>query len=213
MEQVQRDGRLVRGQRTRDAVLDAAVSLASVHGLQGLSFGRLAEYLGVSKSGLFTHWRDKEHLQLDTIEWARSQWSTHVIAPALSTPAGLRRVLALHEARLAFYSEGALPGGCFFLAAQTEFDDRPGPVHVKLAESINAWLDFIRSLVDEAIELDELHLDVDAGQLAYEIDALGESAVVQSRLVGREITYARARRAVLERLRAHATDPAILPEV
>ncbi|MFC5746081.1 TetR/AcrR family transcriptional regulator [Actinomadura rugatobispora] len=206
------DGRLLRGRRTREAVLDAAVALASVHGMEGLSFGRLAQHLGVSKSGLFAHWKEKEHLQLDTIDWARRQWTDRVVAPALRTPPGLRRVFALHEARLAFYADGALPGGCFFLAAQTEFDDRPGAVHTRLAESIHDWLAFIRSLLDEAIALGELPGHLDTGQLAYEIDALGESAVIHSRLVGREITFTRARRAVLERLRGHATDPDALPE-
>ncbi|WP_067473755.1 TetR/AcrR family transcriptional regulator [Actinomadura hibisca] len=206
------DGRLLRGRRTREAVLEAAVALASVHGLEGLTFGRLAEHLGASKSGLFTHWKDKEQLQLDAIGWARRQWTAQIMEPALRAPAGLRRVFALHEARLAFYANGVLPGGCFFLAAQTEFDDRPGPVRARMVESLHDWLAFIRSLLDEAVALGELPDHLDTGQLAYEIDALGESAVVHSRLVGPEVTYTRARRAVLERLRGQATDPAVLPE-
>jgi AcrR family transcriptional regulator len=206
------DGRLQRGQRTRETVLDAAVALASVHGLEGVSFGRLAQHLGTSKSGLFAHWKDKEQLQLDVIDRARRQWTEHVMAPALRVRPGLRRVFALHEARLTFYANGVLPGGCFFLAAQTEFDDRPGVVRSRTAESLHDWLEFIRSLIDEAVALEELRSHLDSGQLAYEIDALGESAVVHARLVGHEVTFARARRAVLERLRTLATDPAILPE-
>ncbi|WP_043619178.1 TetR/AcrR family transcriptional regulator [Nonomuraea candida] len=206
------DGRLLRGRRTREAVLESAVALASVHGLDGLTFARLAEHLGVSKSGLFAHWKDKERLQLDAVGWARRQWTEHVMGPALRAPAGVRRVFALHEARLAFYAGGALPGGCFFLAAQTEFDDRPGAVRARLAESLHDWLGFVRSLLDEAVTLGELPAGLDTGQLAYEIDALGESTVVHARLVGHDLTYARARRAVLERLRGLATDPAVLPE-
>ncbi|MFB4317358.1 TetR family transcriptional regulator C-terminal domain-containing protein [Actinomadura sp. 21ATH] len=206
------DGRLERGRRTREAVLDSAVALASVHGLEGLTFGRLAEHLGMSKSGLFAHWKDKERLQLDAIGRARRQWTARVMEPALRTPPGLRRVLALHDARLAFYADGTLSGGCFFLAAQTEFDDRPGAVRARLAESLRDWLAFVRSLLEEAVALGELPDHLDTGQLAYEIDALGESAVVHARLVGPEVTYPRARRAVLDRLRALATDPAALPE-
>ncbi|MEV6908430.1 TetR/AcrR family transcriptional regulator [Amycolatopsis sp. NPDC051071] len=206
------DGRRMRGQRTREAVLDAAVALASVHGLHGLSFGLLAEHLGTSKSGLFAHWKDKEQLQLDTIDRAREQWTREVMAPASHAPAGVRRVFALHEARLRFYADGVLPGGCFFLAAQTEFDDRPGPVRTKTAESLEVWLRFIRSLIAEAISLGELADQVGAGQLAYEIDALGESAVIHSRLSDRETAFTYARHAVLDRLRARATDPTLLPE-
>ncbi|NRN69290.1 HTH-type transcriptional repressor ComR [Kibdelosporangium sp. 4NS15] len=193
-------------------MLDAAVALASVHGLEGLSFGQLAEHLGTSKSGLFAHWKDKERLQLDTIDWARRQWTDCVMAPALRTPPGVRRVFALHEARLAFYADGMLPGGCFFLAAQTEFDDRPGTVHARTAASLHDWLEFIRSLIDEAVALGELPDHIDTAQLAYEIDALGESTVIHSRLVDRDATFTRARRAVLDRLRALTTDPALLPK-
>lgn len=82
-----------------------------------------------------------------------------------------------------------LPGGCFFLAAQTESDDRPGAVRTRAAEAIGEWLGFIRSLIEEAVALGELTADADPGLLAYEIDALGESTVVRSRLVGREVTF------------------------
>jgi AcrR family transcriptional regulator len=207
-----RDGRLERGRRTRETVLREAVALASVHGLDGLTFGLVAERLEMSKSGLFAHWRNKEQLQLDAIEWAREQWAAEVAAPALRRPAGLRRLFALHEARLAFYAGRVLPGGCFFLAAQTDFDDRPGAVHARVAETAADWLGFIRSLIEEAVARGELADRVDPAQLAYEIDALGEATVVHSRLIGSENAFRYARRAVLDRLRGLAPDPAILPE-
>ncbi|WP_336205048.1 TetR/AcrR family transcriptional regulator [Nonomuraea sp. LPB2021202275-12-8] len=207
-----RDGRLLRGERSREAILGQAVSLASVHGLGGLSLGRLAEAAGVSKSGFFAHWRDKEQLQLDAVEWARLQWIEHIVQPALQAPAGVRRVLALHEARLRFYADEVLPGGCFFFVAQVEFDDRPGPVRDRIAKALAGWVGFIEQVVEEAVALGELSADTDPGQLAYEIDALGEAAVTHARLLDRDAAYRRAHRAVLQRLRALATDPALLPE-
>ncbi|GAA4518731.1 TetR/AcrR family transcriptional regulator [Nonomuraea ferruginea] len=90
------DGRRLRGQRSREAILDQAVSLASVEGLDGLSLGRLATTLGISKSGFFAHWRDKEQLQLDAVDWAARQWTEQIISPALRAPAGVRRLFALH---------------------------------------------------------------------------------------------------------------------
>lgn len=193
-------------------MLDASVSLASVHGLNGLSLSELADHLDVSKSGLFAHWRTKEQLQLDTIDHARRQWTERVIAPALAAPPGLRRLFAVHEARLAFYADGVLPGGCFFLAAQTEYDDRAGAVRERVGEAVNEWLGYIRSLAEDAVVRDELSADVDTGRLAYEIDALGEMAVIHSRLVDHDDTYRYARQSVLDRLRHLAADPTILPE-
>lgn len=209
------DGRVARGTRTRNAVLDAAVSLATEHGLDGLSLGKLAEHLAVSKSGLFAHWRSKEELQLAAIEHARAQWVAQVVAPALRAPRGVRRLFALHECRLGFYSRpDALPGGCFFANAQFEFNARPGVVRDRLAAAETEWLDLLERLATEAVDMGDLRRDVEPGQLAYEVDAMGVAAVVQSRLLypTNPGAYVRARRAVLDRLRPLCTDPTLLPE-
>ncbi len=216
MTATKEDGRRARGQRSREAILAQAVALASVHGLDGLTLGRLAEAAGVSKSGFFAHWRDKEELQLDAIAWAHRQWVDLIVRPALLEPAGLRRLLALHEHRIRFYTDGILPGGCFFFAAQVEYDDRSGPVREAVARALSDWLAFLERLVAEAVALGELPEGTDTAQLAYEIDALGETSVTHARLLrhgdDEPRAYAMARRAVLHRLRGLATDPSLLPE-
>ncbi|GGO11752.1 TetR family transcriptional regulator [Microbispora rosea subsp. aerata] len=206
------DGRRLRGLRSRETILRQAVELSSVEGLDGLSLGRLATATGVSKSGLFAHWRDKEQLQLDAVDWAVRQWTEQVVAPALRAPAGVRRLFALHEARLAFYGEGVLPGGCFFFATQAEFHDRPGAVRDRLSLAMREWQGLIVRLIREAVTLGELADDVDPAQLAYEIDALGEAVIIHSRLHDGAQALVHARRAVLRRLRALCPDPALLPE-
>jgi AcrR family transcriptional regulator len=202
----------VRGERTRVAVLDSAVAVASVYGLDAMSLARLADETGVSKSGLFTHWPDKEILQLAIVEHAVRQWTQQVVAPALAAPRGVRRLWALHESRLAFYAAGALPGRCFFVASRAEFDDRPGPVRDALAAAIRDWRELIRTTAAQAVAVGELRPDTDAGQLAFEIDALGEAMVTSARLVTPEQSASYARRAVLDRLRALSPAPELLPE-
>ncbi|MEU0572582.1 TetR/AcrR family transcriptional regulator [Nonomuraea sp. NPDC005983] len=209
---MEQDGRRLRGLRSRETILQQAVGLASVEGLDGLSLGRLAAAAGVSKSAFFAHWRDKEQLQLDAVEWAVRQWTEQVVGPALRAPAGARRLFALHEARLRFYADGVLPGGCFFFAVQAEFDDRPGVVRDRLVRAMREWQEFIRRLVAEAVTLGELVDSVDPAQLAYEIDALGEMVIIHSRLYDGPASLVHARRAVLQRLRALCPDPALLPE-
>ncbi|MGW5157453.1 TetR family transcriptional regulator C-terminal domain-containing protein [Nonomuraea wenchangensis] len=206
------DGRRLRGLRSREAILEQAVALASVEGLDGLSLGRLAAATGTSKSGFFAHWRDKEQLQLDAVEWAARQFTERIVAPALQAPAGVRRLFALHEARLRFYGEGVLPGGCFFFTVQVEFDDRPGALRDRVARAMNDWQEFIRRQVTEAVAMGELAEGVDAAQLAYEIDALGEMVIIHSRLLDGPASLVHARRAVLQRLRALCPDPMLLPE-
>lgn len=207
-----KDGRLLRGERTRTAVLDAAVALATEQGLDGLSLAQLADRLGVSKSGLFAHWRSKEELQLATVERAREQWTEAVVTPALRAPRGIRRLWALHEARINFYANWVLPGGCFFANAGFEYSVRPGPVRDRLVAVLAEWLGLIERLVREAVQAGELDWAGEPAQLAFEIDAIGMTMAYLSRLATPAAVHHRARAAVLGRLRALSPDPALLPE-
>ncbi|MFI7302948.1 TetR/AcrR family transcriptional regulator [Micromonospora aurantiaca] len=206
------DGRVARGDRTRTAVLDTAVALATEVGLHGLSLAQLADRLEVSKSGLFAHWRSKEALQLATVDRAVAQWQEMIVAPALDAPRGVRRLRALHEARIGFYAARVLPGGCFFANTEFEYNARPGPVRDRLADALSRWTALLERLVQEAVDLGELPADMDVPLLAYEIDALGISAVMRSRLLDPDASYRHARQGLLNRLRALCPDPALLPE-
>ncbi|SCL61751.1 transcriptional regulator, TetR family [Micromonospora citrea] len=206
------DGRLARGDRTRAAALDAAVVLATEVGLHGLSLAQLADSLGVSKSGLFAHWRSKEALQLATVDRAVEQWQELIVAPALRAPVGVRRLWALHRARIDFYAARVLPGGCFFASTDFEYNARPGPVRDRLAEVFGRWTAFLERLVREAVDAGELPADTDVAELAYEIDALGIAAAMRSRLLDPDTTYRHARQGLLNRLRALCPDPTLLTE-
>ncbi|MFG1833142.1 TetR/AcrR family transcriptional regulator [Micromonospora chersina] len=206
------DGRVARGDRTRTAVLDTAVALATEVGLDGLSLAQLADRLGVSKSGLFAHWRSKEALQLAAVDRAVAQWEERIAAPALRAPRGVRRLHALHEARIEFYAARVLPGGCFFANTEFEYNARPGPVRDRLAEAFGRWTAFLERLVREAVDLGELPAGLDVPLLAYEIDALGISAAMRSRMLDPDATYRHARQGLLNRLRALCPDPTLLPE-
>ncbi|WP_436535301.1 TetR/AcrR family transcriptional regulator [Actinoplanes sp. HUAS TT8] len=200
------DGRLARGERTRTAVLDQALLLATVSGLDGLSLSQVADALGVSKSGLFAHWRSKEALQLSVIDRAREQWTERVIRPALAEPGGVRRLWSVHDHRLAFYESGTLPGGCFFANAHFEFNARPGAIRDRLATEQRDWMAFLTRVAADA---DDLRDGTDPARLAYLIESLGVCAVMQPSAPN----YRHARQALLDHLRTVAVDPRILPEL
>ncbi|HEY6729976.1 MAG TPA: TetR/AcrR family transcriptional regulator [Solirubrobacterales bacterium] len=127
-----------KGAQTRASILDRAVDVASVEGLEGLTIGRLAAELRMSKSGLFAHFGSKQELQLATVEAAGLRFRSEVIAPALAAPEGAPRIRAMAELylkRLDSYS-----GGCFWAATSAEYDDRPGPVRDAIAAALDAWL-------------------------------------------------------------------------
>ncbi len=198
------DGRIRRGDQTRRTVLRRAVDLASVEGLDGVTIGRLAQELSISKSGLFAHFGSKEELQLATIRAARAIFGQAVVVPARAQPAGLARLRALLEAWLDYSRGRQFPGGCFFSRAAHEYAARPGPVRDALAEVDREWLELVATTVQEARELGEVRDDVDARQLAFELDAYLDSANLRSLLAGGQEVYDLARAAFEERLDAVA---------
>jgi AcrR family transcriptional regulator len=127
-----------KGARTRASILDRAVDVASVEGLEGLTIGRLAAELRMSKSGLFAHFGSKQELQLATVGAAAERFRARVIDPALELPEGAPRLRAMAERYLDQLQDYS--GGCFFAAATAEYDDRPGPVRDAIAASLDAWL-------------------------------------------------------------------------
>ena len=135
---------MAKGEETRQAILARAFELANVVGVTGLSIGRLAEATGLSKSGLFAHFGSKEALEVAVVEEASRQFVQDVMVPALRHPRGEPRVRALFERWLAW---GQRPGGCFFVGASAELDDRPGPPRDALCQACKDWIGQIATAV------------------------------------------------------------------
>jgi AcrR family transcriptional regulator len=129
-----------KGAETRATILERAVDLASAEGLEGLTIGRLAAELEMSKSGVFAHFGSKQDLQLATVEAAALRFRAAVIDPAAEAADGAARLGAMVEAYLAHVDAGAYSGGCFWASTSAEYDDRPGPVRDAIVGAIDVWL-------------------------------------------------------------------------
>jgi AcrR family transcriptional regulator len=197
--------RKAHGERTRQNILEVAVDLASAEGLEGLTIGRLAARMEMSKSGLFAHFGSKEDLQLATVEAARSIFIREVIRPAFEAGEGLLRLWKLCDIWLCYVRGGVFSGGCFFAAAASEFDGRPGPVRDRIAGIMKEWLSTLKHTVIEAQEAGQLDPHIDPAQLAFEFNALELGANWAFQLHGDKQAFARAREAILERLRPLST--------
>lgn len=202
------DGRVERGNRTRQSVLRRAVDIASVEGLEALSVGRLAGELQLSKSGVFALFGSKQELQLATVREASRIYVAEVLEHASKAVAGVARLWRLCEAWLDYSQRRVFPGGCFFYGVMAEFDAREGPVHDALVEAQRAWMSRLESCAEEARAAGELRADTDSAQLTFELVALMETANAMSVLHDEVGPYGRARRGITSRLRLAATDPA-----
>jgi AcrR family transcriptional regulator len=188
-----------RGLKTRRAILRKAVNIASLEGLEGLTIGKLAGTLHISKSGLFAHFGSKEDLQCAVVDEARDIFIEKVIRPAAQLR-GLRLLRALCENLLAYGEEKTFPGGCFFSAASLEFDDRPGPVRDRIVGLMKKWLGNLERAARDAQDAGEIRQDVDARQLAFEIHALDMGGNWSSRLFRDESAFRSAKVAILRRI-------------
>ena len=161
----------LKGQQTRAAILDAALSLASQMGLEGLSIGALAEVMQMSKSGVFAHFGSREELQISVIREYHARFEEEVFFPAIREPRGLPRLNALFERWIRRVSV-ELDSGCIYISGAVEFDDRPGPVRDALATMVRAWHAALERAILGAVEAGHLRPGADAAQMLFEIHGL-----------------------------------------
>lgn len=192
------------GERTHASILDVATGLASVEGIEKLTIGRLADALGISKSGVYAHFGSKEQLQLETIEAAWEIFAEEVMRPALEAPEGLRQLKALSDAYLSYIERLVFPGGCFFASLLAEMDARAGPIHEGLVAGERGFVAAVEEMARGAQRRGEIAADADLGQLAFELQAAIELANYHFVLFQDPRELERARRAIqglLERAR------------
>jgi AcrR family transcriptional regulator len=139
--------RCADGERSYRMILDAAARLATLEGLEGLSIGRLAGEIGMSKSGLYAHFDSKQQLQLATVGAAEDVFTAEVVAPAMEVPEGLERLNTLCEGFLSYVKRGVFPGGCFFASAAAEWDSRRGPIRDRVRTVIAGWTQLLEANV------------------------------------------------------------------
>ena len=183
-----------KGQLTRAAILDSALSLASQMGLEGLSIGALAEVAGMSKSGVFAHFGSREELQIAVIREYHRRFEEEVFFPAMREPRGVPRLRALFERWLRRVSV-EMDSGCIYISGAVEFDDRPGPVRDALVDMVRAWQQALERAIRLAIDDGQFRPDTDAQQMLFEMHGLILALHHDARLMRTPDAPERARRA------------------
>jgi AcrR family transcriptional regulator len=163
---------LSKGEETRDRIVDRAWRLASRDGLSGLSIGKLASELGLSKSGLFAHFGSKEELELEVLKAGAERFTEQVLRPAFAAPRGVPRLRKLFKNWVAWVTDPAQPGGCVLFAAAAELDDSEGPQRDFLASSQAALMAVLAKAARMAVESGELRTDLDGDQFAFELQGI-----------------------------------------
>ena len=161
---------MAKGKQTKQQILETALLMATQTSLNNLTIGGLAVATGMSKSGLFAHFKSKENLQLAVLHHAHSLFRDIIIAPSLGIEEPLPRLLSMCESWLGWYEKQAKT--CIYISAAVEFDDQQGEVHDKIYRDLALWLGHLTATVQEAIDANQLKNDTDAKQFVYELYSL-----------------------------------------
>lgn len=186
---------MTKQQATRQRILHEGLALASVVGLDGVSFGTLATQAQLSKSGLFAHFQSREDLQIQILTQAAELFVAEVIAPAREASAGLPRLRALMERWLNWAPRSGLPGGCPFVAGAAEFDDSEGPIRDVLVQLQEQWFATFQRFVAEAVACGHLRADLDSAQFTWESFGIYLAHHFTSRLLHDTLADQRAHKA------------------
>ncbi len=199
--------RISKGATTRRQILNVAVDIASADGLDGLTIGRLAKELEMSKSGLFGHFGSKEELQLAAVERARDVFVEEIVTPAQSVERGLERLRALLDNWLSYVERIVFRGGCFFAAASAEFDSRPGPVRDRVADLCLSWVRILEEEVREAQSRSQLGGEIDAERLVFGLHAFVQEANWAFQLLNDAAAFEKARLSIDELIVSSSKKP------
>jgi AcrR family transcriptional regulator len=157
------------GRATRDRILETGLNLLSTSGFAGVTVGQLASQVGMSKSGLFAHFKSKEEIDIALLEKMVEVANKSAVVPAMRAQQGLPRLTALIENWFGWSTKAGLIGGCPAAAGMFELDDVEGPVREKLLELEKQWNEVLKQFIAEAIATGELRKDLDIDQFIWEL--------------------------------------------
>jgi len=157
---------------SRGVILNAAARLATTRGLEGLSIGELAQHIGMSKSGLYAHFKSKEELEVATIETAAEIFASDVVAKVPQSLQGLARISALTDAFLQHLERRVFPGGCFVATVAAQLAPNPGRPRDRVMQVQAEWVAQFTSALGQSREAGEIARDADLEQIAFEVTAM-----------------------------------------
>lgn len=187
---------VVEAAATRTRIIERAFALAGDEGLEGVTIGRLATDLGMSKAGIIRHFGSKEGLQLATINAAVEKFRARVPARLVGAEPGTRRLERAFGEWIAYMADAEGHGGCFLTSVAVEFDGRPGPVRDAIHAALSRWSTYVVGELRAAVEAEELPTGTDIDQLAFELNGIALAAHQAIRMFEDPNAPARARRAV-----------------
>lgn len=197
----------MKGTDTKERLLRIGLDQMSVGGLSGVTLGQLASASGLSKSGLFAHFRSKEQLQIELLNEMAQAAGRVVVDPAMQAAEGLPRLSAVMNLWLGWSRRAGLSGGCPVAAALFELDDVDGEVRSHAAKLEEHWREQLRQFVMAAKGAGHLSAGTDVEQFVWELCGIYLSHHVSSRFLRDHDADLRAKRAFDALVQRYRSNP------
>jgi AcrR family transcriptional regulator len=194
-----------KGPETRRRILAHSLRVAASHGLAGLTIGRLARDLDMSKSGLFAHFRSKRVLELATINEARKIFTSQVLAPPTAGNEGIEHLWTLCDSWLAHIERRVFPGGYFFTGAFFECAERSGAAEAEINAMAREWWNSLKNAVLKAQNRKEIDPAADARRISFDLNGVLMAAYWAFLVEKDPGIFAEGRNAVRAKLESFAT--------
>lgn len=201
---------LRKGEQTHAAILDAALTMASREGLEGLTIGSLADTMHMSKSGVFAHFGSREDLQIAVVKLYHEQFEQEIFHPAMKEPRGLPRLRVLFAGWVRRVTL-EIASGCIYISGAVEYDDRPGAVREQLASMVRTWQGSLRRCVRQAIDEGHLRADTDPDQMVFEMYGLVLALHHDARFIERPGSVQHAQTGFERLIESYRNPAAVLP--
>jgi len=142
-----------KGALTRQHILEKSVQLFSVQGYFNTSIAGIVKATGLTKGGLYGHFRNKEEIWYAVYDECVRIWKGVVFQGVRQISDPLGRIERVVENNLRHYLGGGIfQGGCFLFNALVELAGQSSDMSNHVLKGFNAFAGLLRQWLQEAEE-------------------------------------------------------------
>lgn len=163
-----------KGERTRKEILKQSIIYSSRYGLADVTIGSVAKLCNMSRTGVISHFKNKEDMQIAILQYGEDLYMERVINPARRSDPQ-QHLLAL----LDFWSDWISDMfneprvSCPFIKAVVEFQNRPdSEVRNFILSQQNRLVGYLTHRIERCIEQQQLSDATPSHVIAYELYSL-----------------------------------------
>jgi TetR/AcrR family transcriptional repressor of nem operon len=140
-----------KGDLTRQHILEKSMQLFSVQGYFNTSIAGIVKATGLTKGGLYGHFRNKEEIWYAVYDKCVRIWKDVVFADVRPISDPLGRIARVVENSLQHYlGGGVFEGGCFLFNALVELSGQSSAMSNHVLKGFQAFSALLRRWLEEA---------------------------------------------------------------